>query len=74
MAPTVSGAGTGKGLLVRAICMIAFGYLPRAFPPGHNRDELEKRFGAEFIQAQPAVFLDNANGMWRSAPIRLPQC
>jgi hypothetical protein len=62
-APTISGAGTGKGLLARAICMIAFGHDPRAFTAGHNRDELEKRLAAEFIQAQPVVFLDNANGL-----------
>jgi hypothetical protein len=62
-APTISGAGSGKGLLVRAACMIAFGLHPRAFTPGHNRDELEKRLAAEFVEAQPAVFLDNANGV-----------
>ena len=43
--------------------MIAFGVRPRAFTAGHNRDELEKRLAAEFVQAQPAVFLDNANGL-----------
>ena len=32
-------------------------------PPAAKQDELEKRFGAEFAQAQPAVFLDNANGL-----------
>jgi hypothetical protein len=62
-APSISGAGSGKGLLVRAINMIAFGIKPRAFTPGHNRDELEKRLAAELVQAQPAVFLDNANGI-----------
>jgi hypothetical protein len=62
-APSISGAGSGKGLLVRATNMIAFGTKPRAFTPGHNRDELEKRLAAELVQAQPAVFLDNANGI-----------
>jgi hypothetical protein len=62
-APSISGAGSGKGLLVRAIKMIAFGIKPRAFTPGHNRDEMEKRLAAELVQAQPAVFLDNANGI-----------
>jgi hypothetical protein len=62
-APQISGAGSGKGLLVRAICAIAFGIQPRAFTPGHNRDELDKRLAAEFAQAQPVVFLDNANGL-----------
>jgi hypothetical protein len=62
-APAVSGAGTGKGLLVRAICMIAFGIRPRAFTVGSERQELDKRLAAELIEAQPALFLDNANGI-----------
>src|SRR5215472_1212075 len=61
-APALSGAGTGKGLLVRAICAIAFGILPRAFTAGHERQELEKRIAADLIQAAPALFLDNVNG------------
>jgi hypothetical protein len=60
-APQVSGAGTGKGLLVRAICAIAFGIRPRAFTAGHDRQELDKRIVAELIEAGPALFLDNAN-------------
>ena len=62
-APEVSGAGSGKGLLVRAICMIAFGISPRAFTTGGDRHELEKRLAAELMEAHPAVFLDNANGL-----------
>ena len=62
-APAVSGAGSGKGLLVRAICMIAFGVRPRAFTGGSERQELDKRLAAELIEAQPALFLDNANGI-----------
>jgi hypothetical protein len=62
-APAVSGAGSGKGLLVRAICMIAFGIRPRAFTVGSERQELDKRLAAELIEAQPALFLDNANGI-----------
>jgi putative DNA primase/helicase len=60
-APAVSGAGSGKGLLVRAICAIAFGIRPRAFTTGGERRELDKRLAAELIEAQPALFLDNAN-------------
>src|SRR5262249_62269792 len=60
-APAVSGAGTGKGLLARAICNIAFGIRPRAFTMGSDRQELDKRLAAELIEAQPALFLDNAN-------------
>jgi hypothetical protein len=62
-APAVSGAGSGKGLLVRAICAIAFGIRPRAFTSGGERHELDKRLAAELIEAQPALFLDNANGI-----------
>jgi hypothetical protein len=62
-APGVSGAGSGKGLLVRAICAIAFGIRPRAFTTGGERQELDKRLAAELIEAQPALFLDNVNGI-----------
>jgi hypothetical protein len=62
-APAVSGAGSGKGLLVRAICAIAFGMQPRAFTAGSERQELDKRLAAELIEAHPVLFLDNANGM-----------
>jgi putative DNA primase/helicase len=62
-APAVSGAGSGKGLLVRAICAIGFGIRPRAFTAGGERHELDKRLVAELIEAQPALFLDNANGI-----------
>ena len=57
-----SGSGSGKGLLVRAICMIAFGTQPSAITAGHNRDELDKRLATLLIQAEPAIFLDNVNG------------
>jgi putative DNA primase/helicase len=60
-APQLSGAGTGKGLLVRAICTIAFGQAPRAFTVGHDREELEKRIAAALIEAEPTLFLDNVN-------------
>lgn len=67
VAPQISGAGSGKGLLVRAICLIAFGLRPRAFTAGHDRQELDKRFAAELVEAAPALFLDNVNaGVLRS--------
>jgi hypothetical protein len=62
-APALSGAGSGKGLLVRAICTIAFGIQPRAFTTGGDRHELDKRLAAELVEAQPVLFLDNANGI-----------
>jgi hypothetical protein len=62
VAAEISGAGTGKGLLVRAIYAIAFGTRPRAFTPGHDRQELDKRIVSELIEATPVLFLDNVNG------------
>jgi hypothetical protein len=60
-APAISGAGTGKGLLVRAISMIAFGAAPHAFTAGGKVDELEKRIGAALMNATPVLFIDNLN-------------
>jgi hypothetical protein len=63
IAAALSGAGSGKGLLVRAICAIAFGTRPRAFTSGSERQELDKRLAAELVEAHPALFLDNVNGV-----------
>ena len=60
--PEISGAGTGKGLLVRSICAIAFGVQPRAFTRGGDRQELDKRLASDLIEAAPILFLDNVNG------------
>jgi hypothetical protein len=60
--PQMSGGGVGKGLLVRAICLIAHGLMPKAFTGGHDPAELDKRIVAEAIKASPALFLDNVNG------------
>jgi hypothetical protein len=62
-APMMSGSGTGKGLLARLICMIAFGQPPQAFTGGANREEMEKRLAAELMEAAPALLLDNLNGI-----------
>jgi hypothetical protein len=61
-APQVSGAGTGKGLLISAICIIAFGSRPRTFTAGHDRQELDKRLASELVEAAQMIFLDNMNG------------
>lgn len=61
-APSISGAGAGKGLLARTIAMIAFGIKPHAVTAGHDRAELDKRLGAELLDAGPMLFLDNLNG------------
>jgi putative DNA primase/helicase len=60
-APNLSGAGTGKGLLVKAICIIASGVRPSAFTSGHDAEELDKRLTAALTEARPAAFLDNFN-------------
>jgi hypothetical protein len=61
-APNLSGAGTGKGKLVRAICVVGSGASPAAFTSGHDAQEFDKRLGSALIEARPAVFLDNFNG------------
>jgi hypothetical protein len=58
---SVSGAGAGKGLLARCICIIAFGREPHAFTAGATAEELEKRIAAELIGGGSALFLDNLN-------------
>jgi hypothetical protein len=57
----MSGAGAGKGLLARCICIIAFGRDPHAVTSGATAEELEKRIAAELIEGSPALFLDNLN-------------
>jgi hypothetical protein len=61
-APAFSGAGTGKGLALKAMCIIASGAPPSAFTAGHDAEELDKRLTAALIDARPAIFLDNYNG------------
>jgi putative DNA primase/helicase len=60
-APNYSGAGTGKGLLVQAMCIIASGVKPSAFTGGHDAEEFDKRLTSALTEARPAVFLDNFN-------------
>ena len=61
-APSYSGGGTGKGLLVRAIAAIAFGHVPHPFNAAPDRIETEKRLVADLLDAAPVLFLDNVNG------------
>ena len=60
-AAPLSGAGSGKGLLVRVLCAIAFGRAPAAVTAGGTPEELEKRIEAELIAGGPTLFLDNLN-------------
>jgi hypothetical protein len=61
-APALSGAGCGKGLLVRALAAIAFGLRPAAITAGGTTEELDKRLVAALIEAAPVLMLDNVNG------------
>lgn len=60
-APSYSGAGTGKGLLVRALCAVAFGAPPVTFTAGSDAPEMEKRIASALMGAAPAILLDNLN-------------
>ncbi len=59
--PQYSGAGTGKGKLIRAAARIAFDFAPKAFTSTGDRAELDKRLTAALVAADPVVFLDNVN-------------
>jgi hypothetical protein len=60
-AASMSGSGSGKGLLARLIAAVATGSEPRAVTGGGSAQELEKRIGAELIQGGATLFLDNLN-------------
>jgi hypothetical protein len=62
-APPMSGAGVGKGLLVRGISEIAFGRQPAAIAASFNREEQEKGIVTGLISAGPVLFLDNFNNI-----------
>ena len=68
-APNFSGASTGKGLVVKAICIIASGVRPSAFTSGHDAEEFDKRLTSALTEAHPAVFLDNFNSKDLSSDI-----
>ena len=60
-AAPMSGAGAGKGLLARCMCIVAFGHEPHAVTSGATSEELEKRIAAELMEGSPALFIDNLN-------------
>lgn len=62
-APSISGAGTGKGLLTRLIAMVATGHEPDAITGGKDREEFEKRIAALLRGGDPFLFIDNLNGV-----------
>jgi hypothetical protein len=64
LAAQLSGSGSGKGLLLCGVSMIAFGVLPLRFTAGgsqRNPEELEKRLSAALLEAWPWVLLENFN-------------
>ena len=60
-APSISGAGTGKGMLARCMSLIAFGREPHAVTGGGDSKETDKRIAAELMEGHPMLFLDNLN-------------
>ena len=60
-APLNSGAGTGKGKIVRCITTIAFGHEIHAITAGGDMKETDKRIATESHEGSPALFLDNVN-------------
>jgi hypothetical protein len=60
-AAPMSGAGAGKGLLARCMCIVAFGREPHAVTSGSTSEELEKRIAAELMDGSPVLFIDNLN-------------
>ena len=60
-APSYSGAGSGKGLLVRVLCAVAYGVPPVTITAGAEAEELEKRIASALMEAAPAIMLDNLN-------------
>jgi hypothetical protein len=62
-APKLSGSGSGKGLLVRAAAMTAYGIRLAAFTVGHSMDEFDKRLATALLGGDQGVFIDNANDL-----------
>jgi hypothetical protein len=56
---TAHAAGSGKGLLVDTVAMIATGRRVSAITQGRNEEETEKRLAAAFIAGDGVVLLDN---------------
>jgi hypothetical protein len=60
--PLINGSGVGKGLLLGAVSIVAFGEAVAPFTAGHNREETDKRITTELLDGAPMLFLDNVNG------------
>lgn len=59
--PQLSGSGSGKGHLARAIARIAYDVVPKVLGSSGERVELDKRLTAAVITADPLILLDNVN-------------
>ena len=59
-APDISGAGTGKGMLIRAIGIVGTGTVVHVNSLGRG-PELEKGTVAALLQPDPMIVLDNLN-------------
>ncbi len=60
-APGISGAGTGKGQMVRAITLIAYGQQPSCFTASQRIDEFDKLLDSAIVDAMQVIFIDNMN-------------
>ena len=67
-APAISGAGTGKGLLARAISVVAFGQQPHAAALGDG-NEFDKGLTAELLRGDPSILIDNLNRRTLRSPV-----
>ena len=68
VAPQRSGSGSGKGLVARAIGLIAFGLRLAGFTPVKDKAELEKRISGELLEGGPVLFIDNFNDAVLASP------
>ena len=58
---TSPAAGTGKSLLVDLASLVACGEITPVISQGSNKDETEKRLGAELLSGNPVVSFDNCS-------------
>jgi hypothetical protein len=68
VAAQTSGSGSGKGLLARAIGLIAYDRPLAGFTPTKDKGELEKRINSDLLEGGPAMFIDNVNDAVLASP------
>lgn len=62
-APALNGSGAGKGLLVRLVCLIAYGTMPTTINASPKPGEFDNRIAAALMKATQALLVDNVNGL-----------